>query len=109
MDFWAQMITTIVCSVLASSGLWALVMKRMDRKDAKTKLLTGIAHDRIMFLGSSYLNRGYITRDEYENLYKYLYTPYKNAGGNGSAEHMMEQVDKLPMGTGENAIMADLK
>lgn len=108
MDFWAQMITTIVCSVLASSGLWAVVSKRMDRKDAKTELLIGMAHDRIMFLGMSYLNRGYITRDEYENLYEYLYTPYKKAGGNGSAEHVMKLVDKLPIGKEEDSILADL-
>lgn len=108
MDFWAQMIATIVCSVLASSGLWAVVMKRMEKKDAKTELLIGIAHDRIMFLGMSYLNRGYITKDEYENLYEYLYNPYKKAGGNGSAEHIMKQVDKLPFGKDENAVFADL-
>lgn len=108
MDFWAQLIVTIVCSVLASSGLWALVGKRIDRNDAKTELLIGIAHDRIMFLGMSYLNRGYITKDEYENLYEYLYNPYKKAGGNGSAEHMMKQVDKLPIGKGEDAVLADL-
>lgn len=108
MDFWVQMVVTIVCSILASSGLWAIVLKRMERKDAKTELLIGMAHDRIMFLGMSYLNRGYITRDEYENLHEYLYEPYKKAGGNGSAEHMMQQVDRLPIGTGENAIFADL-
>lgn len=108
MEFWMQMVTTIVCSVLASSGLWAIVMKRMERKDAKTELLIGIAHDRIMFLGMSYLNRGYITKDEYENLYEYLYNPYKKAGGNGSAEHIMKQVDKLPFGKDENPVLADL-
>lgn len=108
-DFWIQMITAIVGSVLASSGLWALIMKRMDKKDAKTELLLGMAHDRIMFLGSAYLDRGYITKDEYENLHEYLYVPYAKAGGNGSAEHMMQKVDKLPMGTTENSIMADLK
>ena len=103
MDFWAQLIVTIVGSVLASSGL------RAEKKDAKTELLVGIAHDRIMFLGMSYLDRGYITRDEYENLYQYLYKPYKKVGGNGSAEHIMNQVDKLPIGKGENEVLADLK
>ena len=57
----------------------------------------------------SYLDRGYITRDEYENLYQYLYKPYKKVGGNGSAEHIMNQVDKLPIGKGENEVLADLK
>lgn len=109
MDFWAQLIVTIVGSVLASSGLWTLITKRAEKKDAKTELLVGIAHDRIMFLGMSYLDRGYVTRDEYENLYQYLYKPYKKVGGNGSAEHIMNQVDKLPIGKGENEVLADLK
>lgn len=109
MDFWVQMIVTVVGSVLASSGLWTLVQKRSEKKDAKTELLIGIAHDRIMFLASSYIARGYITKDEYENLYMYLYSPYKKAGGNGSATHIMNQVDKLPMGAPEDQITADLK
>lgn len=109
MDFWVQMIVTIVGSVLASSGLWAFIQKHAEKKDAKTELLIGIAHDRIMFLASSYIDRGYITRDEYENLYIYLYNPYKKAGGNGSATHIMNQVDKLPIGKAEDQIIADLK
>ena len=76
MDPFAQMIITIVGSVLASSGLWTLINKKLDKKDAKTELLIGIAHDRIVFLGMSYIQRGYITQDEYENLYTYLYNPY---------------------------------
>lgn len=109
MDFWVQMIVTVVGSVLASSGLWAFIQKHAEKKDAKTELLIGIAHDRIMFLASSYIDRGYITRDEYENLYIYLYNPYKKAGGNGSATHIMNQVDKLPIGKAEDRIIADLK
>lgn len=109
MDFWIQMIITIVGSVLASSGLWTFISKRSEKMDAKTELLIGIAHDRIMFLAMSYIERGYITREEYENLYTYLYNPYKKNGGNGSAEHIMKQVDKLPIGTNENPILADLK
>lgn len=97
MEFWVQLIVTVVCSVLASSGLWAYVAKRMDKKDAKTKLLIGLAHDRIIYLGMSYVNRGYITEDEYENLHEYLFSPYSTAGGNGSAERVMKEVEKLPI------------
>lgn len=108
MDYWFQMIVTVVCSVLASSGLWAFVQKRMDKKDAKTELLIGIAHDRIVFLGMSYVSRGYITQDEYENLYTYLYQPYLKNGGNGSASRVMKEVDKLPIRKSESAVMAKL-
>lgn len=111
MEIWGQMIVTILCSVLASSGLWAIVLKRMDRNDAKTELLTGMAHDRIIFLGMSYVNRGFITQDEYENLHVYLYEPYKKVTGgidSGSAERVMKEVDKLPIRKAESSIGARL-
>ena len=108
MDIGLQMIITVISSVLASSGLWALILKRMDKKDAKTELLIGIAHDRIVFLGMSYVQRGYITQDEYENLYTYLYTPYLKNGGNGSATRVMKEVDKLPIRKAESSIIAKL-
>ena len=105
---WLQMLTTVICAVVASSGVWTFIMKRMDKKDAKTELLIGIAHDRIVFLGMSYVNRGYITQDEYENLYTYLYQPYLKNGGNGSAQRVMQEVDRLPIRKAESAVMAKL-
>lgn len=60
-------------------------------------MLVGLAHDRILYLGMSYVQRGYITKDEYENLYDYLYKPYLKMGGNGYAKRVMGEVDKLPL------------
>ena len=97
MDDITQIILTIVSSVLASSGLWAFIVKISDKKDVKNQMLVGLAHDRILYLGMAYVERGWITQDEYENLKDYLYTPYKKMGGNGSAERIMREVDKLPI------------
>lgn len=94
---WMQMVLTIVTSVLASSGLWAYILKRSERRDVKTEMLVGLAHDRILYLGMTYIERGYITQDEYENLYQYLYKPYEKMGGNGSAKRIMAEVDRLPI------------
>lgn len=99
MQTWIQMIVTIICSVLASSGFWAYIQKKNDAKDNKTKLLIGLAHDRILYLGTTYIERGSITRDEYENLHDYLYVPYRAEGGNGSAKRIMDEVDRLPIRT----------
>lgn len=88
---------TILVSVLASSGVWAVVMKVMDKKDVRTQMLIGLGHDRIMYLGMHYIERGWITRDEYENLVDYLYRPYEMMGGNGSAKRVIEEVKKLPL------------
>ena len=92
-----QTIVTVVCSVLASSGFWALLQKKSDAKDNKADMLMGLAHDRIEHLAMNYIEKGYVTQYEYENLYKYLYKPYKELGGNGSAERLIEEVNKLPI------------
>ena len=97
MPQFVETLITVLCAVLASSGFWALMQKLTDKKDAKTQMLIGLAHDRILFLGMSYVQRGYITKDEYENLYDYLYKPYLKMGGNGSAKRVMGEVDKLPL------------
>lgn len=94
-----ELIITIVGSVVASSGFWALVQNYINRNDASKKLLLGIAHDRIMYLSKQYLAKGYLTPDESENLITYLYEPYIQCGGNGSAQHIMEKVKHLEVRT----------
>lgn len=90
-----EFFVAIICSVLASSGLWTLIQKRAEKKDLRTQMLLGLGHDRIIFLGMRYIERKWITEDEYENLYEYLYKPYKALGGNGTAERIMKEVEKL--------------
>jgi len=58
----------------------------------------GIAYEHIMTFGVAYIRRGWATRDEYEELRKYFFEPYKALGGNGSAERVMNEVEKLPFG-----------
>lgn len=90
-------VVTGVFAILASSGFWAYLMHRRDKNDAKTKLLLGLACDRIVCLGMKYINRGYITKDEYETLHDYLWIPYHDTGGDGTAERVMNEVKKLPV------------
>ena len=93
----AQMLIVVFTSVLASSGLWSYIMKRSEKKDVKTEMLVGLGHDRIVYLGLKYIERGWITQDEFENLNDYLYAPYEKMGGNGSAKRVMDEVGKLPI------------
>lgn len=86
---------TIVCAFLASTGFWAFLTSIIDRKSARTKMLLGLGHDKILYLEMKYIERGNITQGEYENLKKYLYEPYKKMGGNGTAERLMKEIDKL--------------
>lgn len=62
-----------------------------------SELCMGLAYDRIIHIGEHFLQRGYITVDEREDFRKYLWTPYHNAGGNGSGDAMMKAIDELPI------------
>lgn len=108
MEIWTQVAVPVIVALLTSTALWGVVskviLKRMElaskrskADEAERKLLVGLAHDRIIHLGMVYIDRGYITQDEYENLQVYLYEPYAEMGGNGSAKRVMEEVRKLPI------------
>ena len=91
----------IITAVFASSGFWAfltaIITNRKKLKSAESRMLEGLGHDRICWLGQTYIERGYITQEEYENLHDYLYLPYRELGGNGTAKKIMDEVEKLPM------------
>jgi hypothetical protein len=60
-------------------------------------MLIGLGHDRIVYLGMHYIERGSISHDEFENLNEYLYKPYSDLGGNGTVKRIMAEVSKLPV------------
>ena len=98
---------TVLTAYLTGGGcsiILYILQRRDNKKDMKDDelkkieaSLRGLGHDRITYLGQKYIEKGYITRDEYENLHDYLYLPYADLGGNGTAKKIMEEVDKLPM------------
>lgn len=90
-------ILSVFGGIAASSGFWAWLSKRDTLKGATTQLLLGLAHDRIIHLGMHYLERGWLTKDEYEDFFKYLVKPYTHFGGNGLAEKVVADVKKLPI------------
>lgn len=106
MESWIQLLTAVI-SAIGSSGLTVYLVKRLERKDAKSRILLGLAHDRLMSLGQEFIEREGITADEYENMSKYLYEPYKAMGGNGAVERIMGEVNKLPIVTPEQAARMD--
>lgn len=98
-DILIQVLVPIIIAFIASSGFWIFIDKIRSPKTAQTELLMGLAHDRIMYLGGKYIKRGTISQDEYENLHKYLFSPYLKLGGNGTIVRIMEEVDRLPIKT----------
>ncbi len=98
METWLQLAITSLVTLGASSGFWAYLQHKDRTKAATVRLLMGIAYEHIMTFGVAYIRRGWATRDEYEELRKYFYEPYRALGGNGAAQRVMNEVDKLPFG-----------
>lgn len=92
----SQLILTIITSLLASSGLWAFLGSRLEKNSAERELIVGIGHIEIVFFGMQFIERGWITRDEYDTIQE-LYKPYVKLGGNGSGTRIMQELEKLPI------------
>ena len=101
MAVWLQILITVVTSVMASGGFWTYLQNRREKKNSRTKMILGLGYDRIIALGMKYIDRGWITQDEYENLEKYIYEPYsKLRPDDGSVRRIMQEVNTLPMRKG---------
>lgn len=94
-------ILVAIISALSSSGFMSLILYKVQKKDkqkdiesAQSRLLIGLAHDRILSLTDALVKRGNITLKEKRNL-EYLYKPYKEAGGNGDCRIGYEACQKL--------------
>jgi hypothetical protein len=96
LDTWLQVAITSLVTLGASSGFWAYLQHKDRAKAATTRLLMGVAYNTITTYGIAYIDRGWVTKDEYEELDKYFFTPYKALGGNGVAERVMNEVKRLP-------------
>ena len=103
----ADHIMTLLIAIFASTGFWSLVTAAFQnsakRKSeaasedrAERALLLGLAHDRLYALCYHYLERGEITAEEYDNLL-YIYRPYHEAGGNGTGDRLMAEIESLPI------------
>lgn len=92
----AEMANPVITTLLGSSGIWMWVKTRSDRSNSEDQLLLEVAKNQLTVLGRTYLERGYITMDEYEE-YEAEYKLYSALGGNGLAKRVFKQVDELPM------------
>lgn len=66
--------------------------------------IAGLEHDRIVHVGGKHIRDGWISLEEYDDIEKYLYEPYRKLGGNGTAESVMEKLRAMiaPSEKGEN-------
>lgn len=92
----AEMANPAVTALLGGSGVWAWARTKVDHNDNVAKLLLTVSRNQLITLGRGYIERGYITMDEYEE-YEAEYQIYSALGGNGLARRIFKQVDDLPM------------
>lgn len=93
----AQIIIALVAAVFGSTGFWSWLSSRSKKRSDESRLLMGLAYSEIIRRSEEYIRRGWIAVDEYNELDRYLYQPYRNMGGNGTAERLMAAVKGLPV------------
>lgn len=87
----AELFVTVFVAMLGSTGLWTWIQNRGTAKSARDRMLLGLGHAEIFRLCEKYIRRDGITKEELEDLEKYLYKPYHDMGGNGTATAMVEK------------------
>lgn len=92
----AEIANPAITALLGGSGIWAWVNTKADRNNNTAKLLLSVSRNQLITLGRGYIDRGYITMDEYEE-YEGEYQIYSALGGNGLARRVFKQVDELPI------------
>lgn len=92
----AEFANPLWSTLLGAPGLWAFVKSKTDGNNNIAKLLLTVSKNQLIAQGRTYIERGYVTMDEYEE-YEAEYQIYSLLGGNGLARRVFEQVDDLPM------------
>lgn len=90
-------ILTMFGVIFGSQGFWILIQRLTDKRSGGARLIQGLAHEALVSKGMTFIDRGYITRDEFEDYVKYLYEPYSKLGGNGLVEKIYNEIMRLPI------------
>ena len=98
-----ELIAAVVVAVLGSNGLWAFLQSKSTRKTARDRMILGLGHAEIFRVAEKYIHRNGITMSELEDLEKYLYKPYSDMGGNGTAAAIVAKCRELPIITEQEA------
>lgn len=91
-----EVVIAIAGSAFASSGLWTLILYKVKQKDTGLLMTRGMAHYQIIEEGQKFIDRGWITHEEFDDFMKYLGNPYLESGSNGLAKKMIDDISDLP-------------
>lgn len=88
---------------LTGSGVMAVVQTILQRRWAKEDKQSAVVNalkvlmiDRVRYVGGGHIRAHGITLEDKETLID-MYKAYKELGGNGHLDTIMEEVDKLPI------------
>lgn len=85
--------------IAVGKGIYNQVKKSKDKTEERFKNLefanVALLHDKIYQQCSNFIDSGFISLDDLENL-EYLWRGYKNLGGNGTGEILYNKVKDLP-------------
>ena len=107
-------VVTLLVGICGSTGFWTWktssneknseVYKKIDEIEKHVNCY--IDNMKNMVMGQTYVNivrtcefwleRGWAEQDDIRDLEHYLYDPYREWGGNGTAERLFKQVCELP-------------
>jgi hypothetical protein len=96
MNYWITGIITILTGILGSTGFWVLVQNQRDKKSKERVAIMAMLFMAVKMSCKSCLRRGWATTEEIEDIEKYMFEPYKEMGGNGTAEMLMKKIQNLP-------------
>lgn len=92
-----ELLITVALAVIGSNGLWAFIQSRSTAKSARDRMILGLGHAEIFRVAEKYIHRNGITMTELDDLEKYLYKPYSDMGGNGTAAAIVQKCKELPI------------
>lgn len=97
---------SIVLAIISSgalstliSALFSLWQNRRKKADGVRDGVRMILYDRVKFLGKKYIERGYVTTEELEDITTMhdIYHDPEGLNGNGFLDALMNNVSKLPL------------
>lgn len=95
---------TIIIAVISSSAFSAFVAWLLNRLDKKKERKTGVSmgvqvilYDRIKYLCKYYIQQGYISANDLEDLERMWRVYHNDLDGNGFLDALMGEVKKLPI------------
>lgn len=89
-------IITLVVGIFSSTGFWTYYQNKKNNNSDEQKMIMGLTYITIVKHCEFWIERGWADPDDLDDLQKYLYDPYINKGGNGTAKRKFQMACSLP-------------